>query len=83
MVAVNLAIAATFITALVAWDLLRHLPLPLGVAAHGCSTVIVGVNGLRLLRARARAWNESSSNKSPEAVPILRFPATEPTSALP
>ena len=50
VVTANLAIAATFIGVLVAWDLLGHLPLPLGVAGHEGSTVIVGLNGLRLLR---------------------------------
>ena len=49
----NLTIAATFITVLVAWDILGHLPLPLGVAGHEGSTVIVGLNGLRLLRTAA------------------------------
>jgi heavy metal translocating P-type ATPase len=49
----NLVIAATFISALVIWDLLGHLPLPLGVAGHEGSTVIVGLNGLRLLRDAA------------------------------
>nr|WP_235215631.1 heavy metal translocating P-type ATPase [Phaeacidiphilus oryzae] len=49
----NLVIAAVFITGLVAWDLAGHLPLPLGVAGHEGSTVIVGLNGLRLLRASA------------------------------
>ena len=53
VVAANLAIAATFIAVLVAWDLLGHLPLPLGVAGHEGSTVLVGLNGLRLLRNRA------------------------------
>ncbi|GAA1789321.1 heavy metal translocating P-type ATPase [Planosporangium flavigriseum] len=53
LVVANLVIAATFITVLVAWDLFGHLPLPLGVAGHEGSTVIVGLNGLRLLRARA------------------------------
>ena len=32
---------------------LGHLPLPLGVAGHEGSTVIVGLNGLRLLAQRA------------------------------
>lgn len=50
VVLANLAIAGTFITVLVAWDLFGHLPLPLGVAGHEGSTVIVGLNGLRLLR---------------------------------
>ncbi|WP_394346682.1 heavy metal translocating P-type ATPase [Streptomyces dangxiongensis] len=55
LVVQNLVIASVFITALVAWDLLASLPLPLGVAGHEGSTVIVGLNGLRLLRETA--WN--------------------------
>lgn len=39
---------------LVAWDPLGHLPLPLGVAGHEGSTVIVGLDGLRLLTDSAR-----------------------------
>ncbi|MDO0929583.1 heavy metal translocating P-type ATPase [Streptomyces sp. TG1A-8] len=53
LVVQNLVIAGVFITALVAWDLLATLPLPLGVAGHEGSTVIVGLNGLRLLRETA------------------------------
>jgi heavy metal translocating P-type ATPase len=53
IVIANLAIATTFITGLVLWDLLGHLPLPLGVAGHEGSTVIVGLNGMRLLARRA------------------------------
>jgi len=53
VVVANLVIAATVITALVSWDLAGHLPLPLGVAGHEGSTVIVGLNGLRLLHSRA------------------------------
>lgn len=53
VVAANLTVAATFIAVLVAWDLLGHLPLPLGVAGHEGSTVLVGLNGLRLLRNAA------------------------------
>ncbi|MGV7636785.1 heavy metal translocating P-type ATPase, partial [Mycobacterium kansasii] len=34
VVVANLAIAATFIAVLVVWDLVGHLPLPLGVAGH-------------------------------------------------
>ncbi|MFJ4978154.1 heavy metal translocating P-type ATPase [Streptomyces coeruleorubidus] len=49
----NLAIAGAFIAVLVAWDLIGTLPLPLGVAGHEGSTVIVGLNGLRLLREAA------------------------------
>ena len=55
VVKANLAIAATVITLLVVWDLVWILPLPLGVAGHEGSTVIVGLNGLRLLRAAAWA----------------------------
>jgi hypothetical protein len=53
VVIANLAIAAAFITALVIWDLAGYLPLPLGVLGHEGSTVIVGLNGLRLLRPGA------------------------------
>lgn len=53
MVLANLAIAATFIAVLVVWDLFWYLPLPLGVAFHEGSTIIVALNGLRLLRRRA------------------------------
>ncbi len=52
-VTANLAIAAAIITALVIWDLAAHLPLPLAVADHEGSTVIVGLNGLRLLHGSA------------------------------
>jgi P-type E1-E2 ATPase len=61
LVVQNLIIASVFITGLVIWDLAGHLPLPLGVAGHEGSTVIVGLNGLRLLadaawkRARPQA----------------------------
>ena len=53
VVRANLAIAATVIVVLVTWDLVGTLPLPLGVAGHEGSTVVVGLNGLRLLHARA------------------------------
>jgi cation-transporting P-type ATPase J len=59
VVTANLAIAAVIITALVTWDLAGHLPLPLGVLGHEGSTVIVGLNGLRLLRAAA--WRKAVS----------------------
>ncbi|MGW4233514.1 heavy metal translocating P-type ATPase [Streptomyces sp. NPDC004980] len=58
LVVQNLAIAAVFITVLAAWDLIGTLPLPLGVAGHEGSTVIVGLNGLRLLRENA--WTSSA-----------------------
>ncbi|MFE4953441.1 heavy metal translocating P-type ATPase [Streptomyces sp. NPDC056653] len=53
LVVQNLIIAGTFIAVLVAWDLIGDLPLPLGVAGHEGSTVVVGLNGLRLLRDAA------------------------------
>jgi heavy metal translocating P-type ATPase len=53
VVIANLVIAATFIAVLVTWDLIGHLPLPLGVAGHEGSTIIVALNGLRLLRNKA------------------------------
>lgn len=53
LVVQNLFIAGTFITVLVVWDLVGHLPLPLGVAGHEGSAVLVGLNGLRLLRQAA------------------------------
>lgn len=57
VVKANLVIAVTVITGLVLWDVLGTLPLPLGVAGHERSTVIVGLNGLRLLRRSV--WDDS------------------------
>ncbi|MEU2233853.1 heavy metal translocating P-type ATPase [Streptomyces vietnamensis] len=57
LVVQNLVLAGTCIGALVAWDLAGHLPLPLGVAGHEGSTVLVGLNGLRLLRDSA--WRQA------------------------
>lgn len=53
VVIANVVIAGTFIAVLVTWDLVGHLPLPLGVAGHEGSTILVGLNGLRLLRDAA------------------------------
>ncbi|MGC2653000.1 MAG: heavy metal translocating P-type ATPase [Mycobacterium sp.] len=58
VVTANLIIAATLIAVLVVWDLAGTLPLPLGVAGHEGSTVIVGLNGLRLLTGRA--WRRAA-----------------------
>jgi len=49
----NLVLAGAAILGLIGWDLLGHLPLPLGVAGHEGGTVLVGLNGLRLLRSSA------------------------------
>lgn len=45
----NLAFAAAVIVGLVTWDLVGTLPLAVGVAGHELSTVLVCLNGLRLL----------------------------------
>ncbi len=55
----NLVIAAVVITTLVIWDLVGHLPLPLGVAGHEGSTILVALNGLRLLRRSE--WKPASA----------------------
>jgi heavy metal translocating P-type ATPase len=60
LVIANLVIAAGFIGVLVVWDLVGHLPLPLGVAGHEGSTIIVGLNGLRLLRRSA--WDRAAGS---------------------
>ncbi|WP_198417284.1 hypothetical protein [Cryobacterium sp. Hb1] len=52
-VVANLVITGTFITVLVTWDLISAIPLPLVVAGHEGSTVLVALNGPRLLRAKA------------------------------
>ena len=59
VVTANLVFAAVVIATLVAIDLFGHLPLPLGVAGHEGSTVIVGLNGLRLLRRKA--WHSPAT----------------------
>lgn len=61
LVAQNLVIAGVFISVLVIWDLAGHLPLPLGVLGHEGSTVVVGLNGLRLLREGA--WNRAATGR--------------------
>lgn len=72
-------IASAFISGLVAWDLLGTVPLPLGVLGHEGSSVIVGLNGLRLMssgawrratepgyritRAAERLWSDEAESK--------------------
>lgn len=48
------------LTGLVIWDLAGTLPLPLGVGGHEGSTVLVGLNGLRLLRDAA--WERAAAD---------------------
>nr|WP_281281677.1 HAD-IC family P-type ATPase [Blastococcus colisei] len=55
----NLLIAGVLIGVLVVWGLVGTLPLPLAVAGHEGSTVLVALNGLRLLRASA--WRTKHS----------------------
>nr|WP_283215122.1 heavy metal translocating P-type ATPase [Pseudofrankia sp. DC12] len=64
LVVQNLLIAAMFITGLVIWDLSGSLPLPIGVAGHEGSTVIVGLNGLRLLADAA--WRRARTGSADE-----------------
>ena len=63
LVLANLLLAATVIVALVTWDLCAVLPLPLGVAGHEGSTVLVGLNGPRLLRRAA--WPAGPGRSGP------------------
>ncbi|HSA52217.1 MAG TPA: heavy metal translocating P-type ATPase [Yinghuangia sp.] len=77
LVVQNLVIASVFITVLVVWDLAGHLPLPIGVLGHEGSTVIVGLNGLRLLRESA--WTraaEGMPGRTPDAVEVAAGEAT-------
>lgn len=67
LVVQNLVIAGVFISVLVVWDLTGHLPLPLGVLGHEGSTVIVGLNGLRLLREDA--WTRAATSTAVSAGP--------------
>ncbi|WP_381561882.1 heavy metal translocating P-type ATPase [Streptomyces eurythermus] len=62
LVVQNLVVAGVFIAGLVVWDLAGDLPLPLGVAGHEGSTVLVGLNGLRLLREAA--WRRARTDAS-------------------
>lgn len=66
VVKANLAFAATVIAVLVVWDIFWILPLPLGVAGHEGSTMVVGLNGLRLVRAGV--WR-STASRLPAQVP--------------
>ncbi|MCZ2815915.1 heavy metal translocating P-type ATPase [Modestobacter sp. VKM Ac-2984] len=67
LVVQNLVIAGTVIAVLVAWDLVGTLPLPLGVAGHEGSTVLVALNGLRLLRSSA--WRAAAREAAGEGAP--------------
>lgn len=78
VVIANLVIAAAFITVLVGWDLFGQLPLPLGVAGHEGSTILVALNGLRLLSKRAwrRAGGHSSAGRPNFSNSVVSMKAT-------
>ncbi len=63
LVVQNLVVAGAFIAVLAVWDLVGTLPLPLGVAGHEGSTVLVGLNGLRLLAEGA--WQRARPSDAP------------------
>jgi heavy metal translocating P-type ATPase len=68
----NLVVAAAVIVALVVIDLIGSLPLPLAVAGHEGSTLLVALNGLRLLRAAA--WRESPTPaRAPARIDLRRY----------
>ncbi|WP_374610364.1 heavy metal translocating P-type ATPase [Gordonia sp. (in: high G+C Gram-positive bacteria)] len=63
----NLCIAATVILTLVTWDLIGTLPLPLAVAGHEGSTVLVALNGARLLRKSAWSGDHGAQSTGSNA----------------
>ncbi len=79
VVTTNLIFAATVITVLVVWDLSGYLPLPLGVAGHESSTVIVGLNGLRLLSSRAWPTTTAMVNAGSAQQPRQSRPGATPS----
>ena len=82
VVRANLAFATTVIISLVTWDIAGTLPLPLGVAGHEGSTVVVGLNGLRLLRRSV--WKTALTAARPAAArPDVHHAATDRESPVP
>ncbi len=79
VVTANLGFAATVITVLVVWDLSGYLPLPLGVAGHETSTVIVGLHGLRLLSSRAWPTTTAMVNAGSAQQPRQSRPGATPS----
>ncbi|OBF18182.1 cadmium-translocating P-type ATPase [Mycobacterium kubicae] len=75
VMAANLAIAATCITVLVLWDLLGDLPLPLGVAGHEGSTLLVALNGMRLLTDRSWRAAAAPALLTPAGTELLEQPS--------
>ncbi|SBW22554.1 hypothetical protein [Protofrankia symbiont of Coriaria ruscifolia] len=54
-------------------SLIGHLPLPLGAASHEGSTVIVALNGFRLLHSPRREGprSKNTSSVSTDTVPLV------------
>jgi hypothetical protein len=69
----NFVLAAAVIIGLVAYDLAATLPLPVAVAGHEGSTLLVALNGLRLLRSGV--WGEFPRRpaRRPAAAQLRRF----------
>ncbi|MCC7375972.1 MAG: cation-translocating P-type ATPase [Verrucomicrobiales bacterium] len=63
----NLTFALAVIVVMVAATLIAKVPLPLGVVAHEGSTVLVCLNGLRLLLPRDLTPRDPSSPPSPSS----------------
>ena len=61
----NLTFALTVIVVLVIATLMGQVPLPLGVVGHEGSTIIVVLNGLRLLRFRKPALHAAAVRTAP------------------
>src|SRR5690606_22902068 len=61
----NLTFALTVIVVLVIATLMGRVPLPLGVVGHEGSTIIVVLNGLRLLRFRKPALHAPAVRTAP------------------
>ena len=75
----NLSFSLAVIGILVIVTLIWGIPLPLGVVGHEGSTVIVVLNGLRLLLVPAQ-WKEKLATGLP--VRTAKIPATAPMSTL-
>lgn len=67
----NIGFALSVIVVLIASTLTVGIPLPLGVVGHEGSTIIVVLNGLRLLRGRQGAGAPPLGDRSP-APPEMR-----------
>jgi Cd2+/Zn2+-exporting ATPase len=66
---VNLAFALSVIAILATTNLIEGIPLPLGVVGHEGSTIIVVLNGLRLL-AHGRSFGKQATPKRPSTTAV-------------